>query len=159
MATEKLDELDLQILHSLQKNSKITNLKLSQDVGLSPAPTLERVKKLERKKIIKSYHAVVDPHAVGLQIESFVLVHLDWSQKSAMKSFVKKIESMPEIVECYRIVGDADCLLKVVTKDIPAYEEFVVEQLTRLDEVQRVHSLMVLSTAKMTRLLPLNYTA
>jgi Lrp/AsnC family leucine-responsive transcriptional regulator len=159
MANSKIDELDLQILQSLQSNSKLTNLKLSQEVGLSPAPTLERVKKLERKKVIRSYHAVVDPKTVGLQVESFVMVNLDWNKKDAMNAFVQKIADIPEIMECHRIVGEADCILRVLARDLPSYEDFVVNKLAMMDEVKRVNSLLVLSTAKMSRQLPLDYPA
>ena len=71
--SEKLDKIDLKILKILQENSKITNLDLSKKIGLSPAPTLERVKKLEQSEIIQSYHAQVDPHLMGLNVKTFLL--------------------------------------------------------------------------------------
>ena len=77
---EKLDKIDVKILKILQKNSKITNLELSKQIGLSPAPTLERVKKLESTKIIESYHAIVNPTSIGLNVKTFVLVSLAWQK-------------------------------------------------------------------------------
>ena len=74
--SEKLDKIDLKILKILQENSKITNLDLSKKIGLSPAPTLERVKKLEQSDIIQSYHAQVNPQQMGLNVKTFVLVSL-----------------------------------------------------------------------------------
>lgn len=156
MATFKLDKTDIQILSKLQANSKVTNLKLSKDVGLSPAPTLERVKKLEKVGVIKSYHAQVDPTKVGMTVQTFVMVKLDWTKKTNLQSFIKKIQSIPEILECYRITGDADCMLRVVAKDIPAYETLMVETLAKLDEVSGTSSHMVLSTNKDTKVMPLS---
>ena len=94
--SEKLDKIDLRILEILQGNSKITNLDLSKKIGLSPAPTLERVKKLEQQKIISSYHAHIDPIKIGLNVKTFVLVSLAWHKENAMKKFIAEIPQPPE---------------------------------------------------------------
>ena len=118
MSDFKLDKTDLRILKLLQENSKITNLDLSKKIGLSPAPTLERVKKLEQSGIIVSYHAKVDASAMGLNVKTYVLVSLAWQKPNALDNFIKKIKQIDEITECYIITGDADFLLKIVCKDI-----------------------------------------
>ena len=88
---EKLDKTDLKILHILQENSKITNLDLSKKIGLSPAPTLERVKKLENTEIIQSYHAKVNQQAIGLNVKTFVQVSLAWQKDNALNNFMAKV--------------------------------------------------------------------
>ena len=88
MSEFKLDKTDLRILRLLQENSKITNLELSKKIGLSPAPTLERVKKLEQTNIIESYHAQVNAQTIGLNVKTFVLVSLAWKKnQDALDNF------------------------------------------------------------------------
>ena len=94
----KFDKTDLQILKILQENSKITNLDLSRKIGLSPAPTLERVKKLELSKVIMSYHASVDTQAIGLSVKTFVLVSLAWQKENALNAFQEKIKHLVQFL-------------------------------------------------------------
>ncbi len=153
----KLDKIDLKILKILQKNSKITNLDLSKQIGLSPAPTLERVKKLENSGIIESYHAQVNPQSIGLNVKTFVLVSLAWQKENALNNFLEKVESIEEIVECYIITGEADFLVKIVCKDIPTYEQLLFKTLSQIEEIERLKTLMTLSTVKDSKLLPYRY--
>ena len=154
---EKLDKTDLRILKILQENSKITNLELSKRIGLSAAPTLERVKKLELNEVIQSYHAVVKSTALGLDVQTFVLVSLAWKRENALQDFLKKIEHISEITECYIITGEADFLLKTVCKDIPTYEQLLFKTLSQIEEIERLKTLMTLSTVKRSRVLPFDY--
>lgn len=154
---EKLDKIDLKILKILQDNSKITNLDLSKKIGLSPAPTLERVKKLESTEVISSYHAEVNPEAIGLNVKTFVLVSLDWRKDNARTHFLGKIMNIEEITECYIITGEADFLIKIVCKDIPTYERLLFKTLQQIDEIERLKTLMTLSTVKDSKLLPFKY--
>jgi len=154
---DKLDKTDLKILELLQDNSKITNLELSKRINLSPAPTLERVRKLENSNIIQSYHAKVNANALGLNVRSFVLVSLAWNKDNAFDNFVKKIENIQEITECYIITGDADFLLKIICEDLAAYETFLFKKLSVIDEVERLKTLMSLSRIKKTKVLPFIY--
>ncbi len=159
MAGTKFDKIDLKILKILQENSKITNLDLSKKIGLSPAPTLERVKKLEQTEIIKSYHAKVDAAKLGLNVRTFVLVSLAWQKENALENFIKKIKEVEEIVECYIITGDADFLLKIVCKDLQAYEQLLFKTLSQIEEIERLKTLMTLSDVKMSNTLPFDYTS
>lgn len=154
---DKLDRIDLKILETLQENSKITNLDLSKTIGLSPAPTLERVKKLEQNKVVESYHANVNPQSIGLHVKTFVLVSLAWQKERALDSFLKKIEDIKEITECYIITGDADFLLKVVCKDLPTYEKLLFKTLSQIEQIERLKTLMTLSTVKSSKVLPFDY--
>ena len=157
MSDFKLDKTDLKILKLLQENSKITNLDLSKKIGLSPAPTLERVKKLEQSGIIVSYHAKVDASAMGLNVKTYVLVSLAWQKPNALDNFIKKIKQIDEITECYIITGDADFLLKIVCKDIASYEKLLFKTLSQIEEIERLKTLMTLSKVKKEKVLPYDY--
>ena len=157
MADYKMDLIDLKIIKILQQSSKITNLELSKRIGLSPAPTLERVKKLEQSGIIQSYHAKIDSVLMGLNIKTFVMVSLAWHKPNALDSFIEKVKRVPEIAECYIITGDADFLLKIVCKDIATYEQLLFKTLSQIDEIERMRTLMTLSKVKEEKILPLNY--
>jgi len=157
MADLKLDKIDLQILKLLQENSKITNLDLSKKIGLSPAPTLERVKKLEQSGVIKSYHAKVDAVAIGLNVRTFALVNLAWQKENALDHFLEKIRAIDEITECYIITGDADFLMKIVCKDLPSYEKLLFKTLSQIEEIERIKTLMTLSKVKKDKVLPFDY--
>ncbi len=154
MISDKLDQQDMQILQILGESSKITNLELSKRVGLSPAPTLERVKRLEMSGIIESYHAKLNPTAVGLNVKTFAMVTLAWHKENALNNFLNKIRKISEITECYIITGDADLMMKIVTKDIPAYEKLLFKTLSQIEEIERIKTLMTLSTVKDTQILP-----
>jgi len=157
MKEAKLDKLDLKILKIMQANSKITNLDLSKKIGLSPAPTLERVKKLENTGVIRSYHASVDPQTIGLSVKTFVLVSLAWQKENALNNFMEKVKSIQEITECYIITGEADFLMKIVCKDIPTYEQLLFKTLSQIEEIERLKTLMTLSTIKASKVLPFKY--
>jgi Lrp/AsnC family transcriptional regulator, leucine-responsive regulatory protein len=155
--SDKLDKIDLKILRILQESSKITNLDLSKKIGLSPAPTLERVKKLEQTNVIESYHAKVSPQAIGLNVKTFVLVSLAWQKENALNHFLEKIQEIDEITECYIITGEADFLVKIVCKDIPTYEQLLFKTLSQIDEIEQLRTLMTLSTVKDSKILPFKY--
>jgi DNA-binding Lrp family transcriptional regulator len=154
---EKLDNTDLQILKILQENSKITNLDLSKRIGLSPAPTLERVKKLEQNAVIQSYHAKVNPEALNLQVKTFVLVSLGWHKENALENFLSQISQITEIIECCIVTGEADFILKIVCKDLKAYEQLLFRTLSQIDQIERLRTLMTLSTVKDSDILPSPY--
>jgi len=157
MSDFKLDQIDLKILKLLQENSKITNLELSKKIGLSPAPTLERVKKLEQTEVIQSYHAKVDAAKIGLNVSTFVLVSLAWQKDNALENFIEKINGVDEVTECYIITGDGDFLLRVICKDIPSYEQLLFKKLSQIEEVERLKTLMTLSKVKKSKILPFVY--
>jgi Lrp/AsnC family leucine-responsive transcriptional regulator len=154
MTKAKLDSTDRKILELLQANSNITNAQLAQEIGLSPAPTLERVKKLETQGVIKSYHAVVDMASVGLGVCTFVTVSLKGHNKDNIEKFIKAISKIPEVVECHHVTGQADFILKVVAPDIPAYQNLMLEKVTNIEVVDNMQSTVILSTFKDSRVLP-----
>lgn len=151
----KLDPTDRKILEILQANSNITNAQLAQEIGLSPAPTLERVKKLENTGIIKSYHAKVDMASVGLGVSTFVMVTLKGHNKENIAKFISAIEKIEEVVECHHVTGQADFILKVVAPDIPAYQNLMLEKVTNIEVVDNLQSTVILSTFKDSKVVPI----
>ncbi|TQV86841.1 Lrp/AsnC family transcriptional regulator [Aliikangiella coralliicola] len=152
----ELDKTDRKILEILQKNARITNKELSSQLGLSPPPTLERVKKLESSGYITGYIAVLDPKKVDLGAVMMVSVTLHQHSEEAIEAFHRAIENLTEVMECYHLTGDDDFILKVVCKDIQQYERFVREKLARLNTLGKIKSSVVLSTVKMVREYPIS---
>lgn len=154
----KLDELDLKILKKLQENGKITNLQLSKDIGLSPAPTLERVKKLEKTGFIQSYHALVDESKLELGLAAYMQISLIRQRDNAINDFIDQINQIDEVMECYNVTGQADYLLKIVVKDIAAFDALVKEKLSPIEQIRNMHSMVVISRDKYSKVLPYNYS-
>ncbi len=151
------DKIDLQILQILQENGRITNLQLSHEIGLSPAPTLERVRKLENADFIKGYHAVVDEELLGLGIKTFIQVQLDFHQVNAIQTFVNEVKKIKEITECHHVTSGCDFILKVFVKDIKAYEKLIMQKISKISVVKTFQSMMILSTSKNEAVLPAEY--
>lgn len=154
---EKLDAIDYKILLLLQQDGRITNLELSNRVGLSPAPTLERVKKLERARIIEGYHARVNRQKMQLGISVFIQVTLSRQVDNVINKFKQRIAEVAEIVECYQITGNADFMLRIVVSDMPAFEKLISEKLSKMDEIGSMHSSVIISEVKQSKVLPLRY--
>lgn len=153
-ANLKLDKIDRKILEILQANAKITNAQLSKEIGLSPAPTLERVKKLEQSGIIKSYHAKLDTEKIGLGVSTYVHVSLVGHNKENIRAFVDEINKIEEIIECHHITGSGDFILKVIAKDIAAYQTLMLEKVSEIKVVDNLQSMVILSTFKDSKVLP-----
>lgn len=151
----KLDPIDRKILELLQANSNITNAQLAQEIGLSAAPTLERVKKLEIAGVIRSYHAVVDAASVGLGVSTFVMATLKGHNKENIAKFMNAIAEIKEIVECHHVTGSADFILKIVCTDIPSYQNLMLEKVTNIEVVDNLQSMVILSTLKDTKRIPI----
>jgi Lrp/AsnC family transcriptional regulator, leucine-responsive regulatory protein len=154
---EKLDAIDYKILYLLQQDGRITNLELSNRVGLSPAPTLERVKKLEKAKIIEGYHARLNRLKLKLGVSVFIQVTLSRQVENVINKFKQRIADVPEIVECYQVTGNSDYLLKAMVSDIPAFEKLISENLSKMDEIGSMHTMLIISEVKSSRILPLKY--
>ena len=154
--THKIDEIDKKILEILQSRAKITNARLSEEIGLSPAPTLERVKKLEQMGIINSYHAKLNTAKIGLGVTTFVLATLNGHNRTNIESFVEAINKVPEVIECHHITGAGDFILKVIAKDIASYQKLMLEKVSDIPQVDNMQSMVVLSTFKDSKVIPLD---
>ncbi|MGV3509836.1 MAG: Lrp/AsnC family transcriptional regulator [Sphingobacteriaceae bacterium] len=151
------DKIDLQILQILQENGRITNLQLSHQIGLSPAPTLERVRKLESGGFIKSYHAIVDEELLGLGIKTFLQIQLDFHRDNAIQTFVDEIKEIREVTECHHVTSGCDFILKIFVADIKAYEKLIMEKISRISVIKTFQTMMILSTSKYEPVLPGDY--
>ena len=143
-----LDFKDKHLLEEIQENSRITNTELAKRIGLSPSSTLERVKKLEVIGIIEKYITLLNPRKAGYSCFTFVEIKLARHGETPVEDFISSIALIPEVLECHHITGEADFLLRVATKDIPAYEELILHQLSALANVQSMKTSVVLSTFK-----------
>ena len=143
-----LDFKDKHLLEEIQENSRITNTELAKRIGLSPSSTLERVKKLEVSGIIEKYITLLNPRKAGYSCFTFVEIRLARHGETPVEDFISSIALIPEVLECHHITGEADFLLRVATKDIPAYEELILHQLSALANVQTMKTSVVLSTFK-----------
>jgi Lrp/AsnC family leucine-responsive transcriptional regulator len=145
---EILDEIDLQILKTLQKNAKLTTKELAEAVHLTPTPVFERQKRLERQGYILKYVAIVNPEKMGLGLQVYCKVKLKQINREIAESFTRRILRIPEVTECYNTSGAYDYLLKVRAHDMKQYQEFVLTKLGEIDSVGSIESTFVMSEVK-----------
>lgn len=151
----KLDRKDLDILKSLQQDSKMTNKEISNKLDLSVTAIFERIKRLEREDVISKYVAIVAPAKVERDFMVFCQIKLIQHTKSYLTRFEKKVTRLSEVLECYHVSGEYDYILKIMIKDMEAYREFMVTKLTNLDHIGSTQSTFVISPVKNTTALPL----
>ena len=145
---ELLDEIDLQILKTLQKNAKLTTKELAEAVHLTPTPVFERQKRLEKHGYIKKYVAVLDPEKLGQGLQVYCKVKLKQINHEIADAFVRKIQRIPEVTECYNTSGSYDYLLKVRAHDMKQYQEFVLNKLGEIESLASIESTFVMSEVK-----------
>lgn len=146
--TEILDETDLQILRTLQKNAKLTTKELADAVHLTPTPVFERQKRLERKGYIKKYVAVLDTEKLDRGLQVYCKVKLKQINHQIAKNFSFRILHIPEVTECYNTSGAYDYLLKVYVRDMKQYQDLVLNKLGEIEELSSIESTFVLSEVK-----------
>ena len=140
-----LDRYDRQILAELQQDGRISNQELADRIGLSPSPCLRRVRALEEAGLITGYRATLDAQKLGLSLMVILSISMDRHTPERFEHFDAAVRAMPEVLECLLITGrDADYQLKVVVRDMDAYQDFLLNTITRLDGVAGVHSSFVL---------------
>lgn len=144
----KLDSIDLQILDLLQEDGRITIKKMSEILKISATPVFERIKKMEKNGYIKKHVALLNERKLGLKQVIFIHLTLKEHTRSYLEKFVKEVKDFPEVIECYRITGNFDFLLKVLVEDIESYETFILTKLSLLSNLGNVQSHIALSEAK-----------
>tara|TARA_R110002111_G_scaffold52948_7_gene92152 strand:+ start:3153 stop:3623 length:471 start_codon:yes stop_codon:yes gene_type:complete len=155
--TNELDRYDRQILKLLQQNGRITNQELAAEIKLSPSPTLRRVKQLEDSGYIEGYIALANAKKLGLSLMAFLGISMDKHIPERFEAFESAIKAYPEVLECHLITGQsADYLLKVIVKDMEAYQHFLLHKLTRIEGVSGVHTSFVMKSPINTTALPSN---
>jgi Lrp/AsnC family leucine-responsive transcriptional regulator len=140
-----LDRYDRRILDCLQKEGRLTNQELAERIGLSPSPCLRRVRALEDDGIIAGYRAILDGKRLGLSLMALVHISMDRHTPERFANFESRIALLPDVLECLLITGqEADYQLKVIVRDMDAYQELLLNRITRIDGVTGVHSSFVL---------------
>ena len=155
MPTYEIDKIDRAILRVLQKDGRVPNVQLADQVGLSESACLRRVRLLEQSGIIDRYVMLINQAAVGKPGNVFVRVTLEGQQKEKLQQFEKVVAAVPEVMECYLMSGDFDYLLRVIIKDNSDYMR-VHDKLTGLPGVLRVQSSFALRTVRKTTELALD---
>lgn len=141
----QLDRYDWHILQVLQDNGCISNQDLADRIGLSPSPCLRRVRLLQEAGFITGYRALLDAKKLGLSLMALIHISMDQHTPERFDTFETRIADIPEILECLLITGQsADYQLKVVVKDMDAYQELLLNRITRIPGVSGVHSSFVL---------------
>jgi len=148
-----LDQKDLAILKLLQHNARITVKEISEKVNLSTTPVFERIKWMEEAGVIKQYVTIIDPAKLNKRLMVIGYVSLKQHNKTAGSKFVKAINEMSEVLECYSISGEFDFMLKIMVEDMNAYYDFHVNRLSELENIGNVQSVFVMGAVKETHVL------
>lgn len=143
-----LDEIDWKILAALQKRSNLRNIDLANDVGLTPAPCLRRVRSLSQMGIIKGFSIALDNEELGFGLSALVEVTLTDHSKRAARKFINTIQGKREIIACYMVTGDSDFILRIMTANIDTYRKLIWDDLHAMEEVLKVRSSVIMETFK-----------
>jgi Lrp/AsnC family leucine-responsive transcriptional regulator len=150
-----IDKIDAKILRVLQKDGRISNLKLAEEVHLSPTAVLERVKRLTRDNYILGYEAKLNPDKLGAGMMVFVEVVLDRTTPDVMNAFKAAVQVRPEILECHLVAGGFDYLIKTRVADMNAYRELIGSVVWALPGVRETHTYAVMEEVKNSTALPI----
>ncbi|WP_114392319.1 Lrp/AsnC family transcriptional regulator [Oleisolibacter albus] len=150
-----LDGIDWHILAELQKDGAATAAEVADKVGLSQSPCWRRIQRLEEDGVIKRRVALLDRKALGLNVLIFSHVKLEAHSGDTLDDFREAIRRIPEVQECFVLMGQVDFLLRIVTRDIEAYEKLFFERLSKLPGVREINSMIAVSAVKETTELPL----
>lgn len=145
-----LDEKDLAILRLLQQNARVTVKEISDNIHLSTTPVHERIKRMEEAGVIKQYATLVDHTKVKKGLMVICYVSLKQHNKNAGLKFIKAIQEMNEVIECYNISGEFDFMLKVVAENMDAYYNFHVNKLSQVENMGHLQSVFVMGIIKQT---------
>ena len=146
----KLDQTDRRILQALQRDGKLQNNELAEQIGLSASPCLRRVKQLEDAGVIDQYVALVNPQKVNLSLTVFARIWLKSQDERTVNQFIDTIMDIPEIVECQLMAGDCDFFLRIVVSDLEAYRKFQISHLNKISGIQNVKTEIPLQRIKQT---------
>ncbi|NCW13450.1 MAG: Lrp/AsnC family transcriptional regulator [Chitinophagia bacterium] len=151
--TIPLDEKDLAILRLLQNNARITVKEVAEQIHLSTTPVHERIKRLESSGVIKQYATLIDGTKVKKGLMVICYVSLNQHSKKTGGQFIKLINELPEVVECYSISGEFDFMLKIVTEDMNSYYHFHVNKLSQAENIGQVQSVFIMGVVKQTHVM------
>lgn len=146
-----LDSIDRKILEVLQNDGRISNAALSKTINLSPTPCLDRVKRLERKGYIESYHAQLNAEKMEAHFLTFMTVSLDQTNENIFEDFKSAVDQIEEIVECHMVGGGFDYILKIRTASMSEFRRLMGERLSRISGISSTNSYFVMQEIKNTR--------
>lgn len=149
-----LDVIDRQILAALQEDGSLSVSQLAERLGMTPPPCWRRVRRLKEENVLDRQVWLVNPEAVGLNVTIFAMIKLATHDSSATTAFRSRVQALPEVLECYILLGSSDALLKIQVKDMKYYEEFFYERLSQLPGVREVTSSAVMTVVKNTARVP-----
>jgi Lrp/AsnC family transcriptional regulator len=150
-----MDRTDLRILDLLQTDASRSTAEIAEAVGLSPSPCWRRIAQLEQQGVIRRRVAVLDRERLDLGVTVVVQVRLTTHGRQSLVDFEERVRELPEVTQCFTVMGAIDFVLIVVTTDIRAYERLMRERLSQLPGVQAIESNIVMSAIKDTTALPL----
>ncbi|WP_109807496.1 Lrp/AsnC family transcriptional regulator [Sphingosinithalassobacter portus] len=151
---DTLDRYERSILKLLQEDCSRSTAEIAEAVGLSASPCWRRIDRMEREGIITRRVALVDRQKIGMNAQIFAQVKLNAHGRAHLDEFSAAIRGFPEVLECYVLMGPVDFMLRIVTRDIEAYERFFFDKLSKLPGVQEINSTMALSEIKATTAVP-----
>src|SRR5262249_55862326 len=149
-----LDDIDRRILRELQEDGAVRNDVLAERVALSPAPTLRRVRALEKAGVIHHYTALLNPRSVGLGVRMRVDLRLNSQTRAVLDAFAATVAAMPEVLECVIVLGEWDYQLTVVARDVEEYQKFLFDRIAKLPGVTNYRSTLIVREMKQTTVLP-----
>ena len=150
-----LDEIDRQLLQELQAEGRVTNVELARRVGLTAPPCLRRVRALEDMGVIRGYHADLEPSKLGFAIVVFAMVSLKSQAEDSLREFEAAMQDLPEVREVHMLNGEIDFVLKIVSRDLQSFQEFLTSKLTPAPNVASVKTSLTIRTSKYTPGVPL----
>lgn len=150
----EIDSFERRILFELQRDATQTTAQIAEKVGLSSSPCWRRIERLEREGFIKSRVALVDRRKVGLNADIFAQVKLNAHGRANLDEFSAAIQDFPEVLDAYVLMGSVDFMLRIVARDIEAYERFFFDKLSQVPGVQAINPTVALSELKSTTALP-----
>ncbi|MDG2460618.1 MAG: Lrp/AsnC family transcriptional regulator [Luminiphilus sp.] len=150
-----IDSTDKKILSLLQENSDKSTAALAESLHISQSPCWRRINRLEEQGVIRKRVALLDREALGIEVVVFATVNLTQTGRQNLLEFERMIEGHPEVLECYTMTGIWDYILKIVTRDVRHYEDFLRNTLSASDLIRELHSHIAVTEIKNTSALPL----
>jgi len=151
-----LDKFEVRILDILQKDATRSTIEIAEEIGLSQAPCWRRIQRLKEAGYIRKQVALLDRKKLGLNVQIFALVNLTATGRNNISEFVETVQEFPEVLECHLLMGATDFLLRIVVKDIDAYEHFYFNKLSQVPGIQEINTMVEVSEPKSTTEIPLD---
>jgi Lrp/AsnC family transcriptional regulator len=150
-----LSAIDIKILALLQQDASLTAAEIAEQVNLSVSPCWRRINRLEKEGVIEKKVALLSAEKLGMGLVIFARISLSQNDEASLHTFEERVSQFPEVVECYTVTGAADYFLKIITRDIKRYDQFLRRHLLQIPQVRDVNSNVAVTQVKYTTGLPL----